>query len=386
MRARLASGAPRISRWPNLEILVPRPLARRVATPRESSLTVLPRASPRRRSRRAATKHHRNTILRPLVEDEADTAPIGALPARLSHLHGPVGLPAASPPGARSGGITATPPRPEFAPSTPANRSTLRGASGTLLMGPWNGAFARARRLRGSETRRRAAATRRRRSPRRRRARTPRRRHLHRPGRDPPRPRERRPRKGARGRAHRPRRRRAGPRRRRIARGAVRPGNRRGLYNRRVILVLRDASRVFRGDRSTGTAHEQRPRGDEPSRRRDAGVGSEKDAPRGETRASRAAGGRAAGNRRRRRTRGFVGRSGRVLRDGAVREEQRTEEYRGRAVLATERQERRRDVREDEKKREETGRTNARALEVGETNSRRLRSTVYTFRLAEHRR
>ena len=144
MRARLASGAPRISRWPNLEILVPRPLARRVATPRESSLTVLPRASPRRRSRRAATKHHRNTILRPLVEDEADTAPIGALPARLSHLHGPVGLPAASPPGARSGGITATPPRPEFAPSTPANRSTLRGASGTLLMGPWNGAFARA--------------------------------------------------------------------------------------------------------------------------------------------------------------------------------------------------------------------------------------------------
>ena len=144
MRARLASGAPRISRWPNLEILVPRPLARRVATPRESSLTVLPRASPRRRSRRAATKHHRNTILRPLVEDEADTAPIGTLPARLSHLHGPVGLPAASPPGARSGGITATPPRPEFAPSTPANRSTLRGASGTLLMGPWNGAFARA--------------------------------------------------------------------------------------------------------------------------------------------------------------------------------------------------------------------------------------------------
>ena len=144
MRARLASGAPRISRWPNLEILVPRPLARRVATPRESSVTVLPRASPCRRSRRAATKHHRNTILRPLVEDEADTAPIGALPARLSHLHGPVGLPAASPPGARSGGIAATPPRPEFAPSTPANRTALRGASGTLLMGPWNGAFARA--------------------------------------------------------------------------------------------------------------------------------------------------------------------------------------------------------------------------------------------------
>lgn len=70
------------------------------------------------------------------------TAPIGALPARLSHLQGPVGLPAASPP--RENPTTTTPPRPDLAPSTPAERSTLRGASGTLLMGPWNGPFARA--------------------------------------------------------------------------------------------------------------------------------------------------------------------------------------------------------------------------------------------------
>ena len=376
MRARLASGAPRISRWPNLEILVPRPLARRVATPRESSVTVLPRASPCRRSRRAATKHHRNTILRPLVEDEADTAPIGALPARLSHLHGPVGLPAASPPGARSGGIAATPPRPEFAPSTPANRTALRGASGTLLMGPWNGAFARAD-----------------------------------DSADPKPDARRRPDAVARldddAREHLADVIFTGPDETPLdhesvalekvledaltgrvvvapelddgeSRGAPTgpPAARTGAGAR---VVLRDASRVFLGDRSTGTAHEQRPRGDEPSRRRDAGVGSEKDAPRGETRGSRAAGGRAAGNRRRRRTRGFVGQSGRVLRDGAVREEQRTEEYRGRAVLAAERQERRRDVNEDEdeKKREETGCTNTRARETISLDG--------IFRLAEYR-
>ena len=135
-RARISLAQSRDSRSP--------PSRATCRDPRRSSVTVLP-APPLAADRDAP---RRNTIETPSSDPSSRTRPTprrsARAPTRLSHLHGPVGLPAASPPGARSGGIAATPPRPEFAPSTPANRTALRGASGTLLMGPWNGAFARA--------------------------------------------------------------------------------------------------------------------------------------------------------------------------------------------------------------------------------------------------
>jgi len=83
-----------------------------------------------------------------------------ALPARLAHLQGPrVGL-ASSPRGCRQDRETRGPTRDGFvAPRTPpasfvpprenTNTHVLRGSGGSILMGPWNGAFAN---LRGSSS------------------------------------------------------------------------------------------------------------------------------------------------------------------------------------------------------------------------------------------
>jgi len=100
--------------------------------------------------------HFRNSVLRPVDEDVEVDGRGSFLPARLAHLKGPLGVPAPPP---------ATPGPAPMPPSTRAHAPTpsilalspvavavavagrqpmLRGPAGKLLMGPWNGVFARA--------------------------------------------------------------------------------------------------------------------------------------------------------------------------------------------------------------------------------------------------
>lgn len=103
---------------------------------------------PRRTTKKDARKDTRNAVLFPVDEDETVETGTSFLPARLAHLRGPIGATPPRDPQPASGNNVVN----RFAPGTPGTAvavppgvtPTVNAGGGRVLMGPWNGEYARA--------------------------------------------------------------------------------------------------------------------------------------------------------------------------------------------------------------------------------------------------